>query len=97
MFVFITVLFKLKKIEIAINPRYVSADAVLSQIRKFLCISRTVLILYISFLVLIVLFYLAYYYLKNIISIAYAVPAIFSSIFYVFMMLVICYFYDMGN
>ena len=87
----------MKKIEIAINPKYDSADAVLSQIRKFLCISRTVLMLYLTFVLLIVLFYLAFMYLKDVLGIAYQVPAIFSSIYYVFMLLVICYFCDMGN
>lgn len=96
-FMFATVLFKLKKIEITINPNYDSADAVLNQIKKFLCVSRTVLFICIVFVVLIVLFFLAYLYLREIFNIAFWAPAVFSSVYYLLMLAITCYFMDMGN
>ena len=59
-FLFSTVLFKLKKIEIAINPLYASADAVLDQMRKFLCLTKSIIIIGVCFVILIVLFYIAF-------------------------------------
>lgn len=96
-FMFATVLFKLKKIEITINPAYDSADAVLSEIKRFLCVSRTVLFICFVMVLLIVLFFLAYLYLREIFNVAFWAPAIFSSIYYLLMLIITCYFLDMGN
>ena len=69
----------------------------LNQIKRFLCVSRTVLFICILFMLLIVLFFLAYLYLREIFNIAFWAPAVFSSVYYVLMLMVTCYFLDMGN
>ena len=97
LFFFATILLRFKRIEITINPAYGTPDQVLFQIKKFRCVSRCIFTSIVIFVTLIIFGFVILEFAQQWLSYAFWVPAVFSCIFYMFMLFIKIYFYKMGE
>ena len=98
--VFLFIMFKMKRIEIHLNPNYTTAQEIIYRLRNFICLQRILLLIYaIAFVLgamtMIYVFFTPndYTYYQNTIFIAMTIYAIIIFIFINFLQV---YFYKMG-
>lgn len=98
--VFLFILFKMKRIEIQLNPNYRTAQEIIYRLRNFICLQRILILIYaVAFAIgTITLIYVFctdndYTYYQNILFIAMTIYAIIIFIFINFLQV---YFYKMG-
>lgn len=93
---FVLVMLKLRKIQIILDPGNTVADDVLSQIRRFICISRTILMLVFFYVVITIFFFCAYVFLEDEFNLEVWVPIGFACFWYLLAFVMSCYFTTMG-
>jgi len=93
---FTTVMLKLKKIEITINPNYSSADEVLKRLQKFMFLSRCILITAMMYILFLIIVFIAVSFTHNMMMAAFWSPVFFSSVFFMFLIFITYYFWQMG-
>ena len=90
------VMLKFRKIEMTLDPVYKSADQILSRIRRFYCISRTIVMLLLCLVFIGILFLLTYVFFRKQITTVVWIPIGFGCAVFIFSAGMAYYFASMG-
>ena len=92
------VMLKFRRIEISLDPKYSSADEILGQIRRFYCISRSIILFLFLIIIVAVITLISYIFLEKSIIRHYVVwiPISTSCSLFLFSFFLAIYFTRMG-